>query len=159
MILISQDITCCTKQSCTIARSCHVFQGLQNANELGKGPLMLAGGAAGAVYWLCVYPADIVKSKLQTDNFRRPAFKSSLDCARQVTSSARTCQIVQKHACCLTHCAVARGYAPFLLKSCAYLAIQEPCFVPESTLNTINSMHRPFDLSNASQVSNQSCNA
>ena len=38
MILISQDITCCTKQSCTIARSCHVFQGLQNANELGKDP-------------------------------------------------------------------------------------------------------------------------
>ena len=45
---------------------------------------MLAGGAAGAVYWLCVYPADIIKSKLQTDNFRKPAFKGSLDCARQV---------------------------------------------------------------------------
>ena len=45
---------------------------------------MLAGGAAGAVYWMCVYPADIIKSKLQTDNFRKPAFKGSLDCARQV---------------------------------------------------------------------------
>ena len=47
---------------------------------------MLAGGAAGAVYWLTVYPADIVKSKLQTDSFRNPAFKSGLDCARQVTT-------------------------------------------------------------------------
>ncbi|DBA99490.1 TPA: hypothetical protein ACH3X3_012077 [Trebouxia sp. C0006] len=59
-------------------------QGLSNANELGKGTLMVAGGAAGAVYWLTVYPADIIKSKLQTDSYRQPAYRGTLHCARQV---------------------------------------------------------------------------
>ena len=45
---------------------------------------MVAGGAAGAVYWLTVYPADIIKSKMQVDSYRHPNFKGTLDCARQV---------------------------------------------------------------------------
>ena len=60
---------------------------------------MLAGGAAGAVYWLCVYPADIIKSKLQTDNFRKPAYKGSLDCARQVMPYASPQAALVKKAC------------------------------------------------------------
>ena len=59
------------------------LQGSANG-ELGTGQLMLAGGAAGAVYWLTVYPADIIKSKLQVDSVQRPAYKGTLDCARQV---------------------------------------------------------------------------
>ncbi|DBB06435.1 TPA: hypothetical protein ACH3X1_011993 [Trebouxia sp. C0004] len=59
-------------------------QGLSNANELGKGTLMVAGGAAGAVYWLTVYPADIIKSKLQTDSYQQPAYRGTLHCARQL---------------------------------------------------------------------------
>ena len=45
---------------------------------------MVAGGAAGAVYWLTVYPADIIKSKLQVDSYQRLIYKGTLDCARQV---------------------------------------------------------------------------
>ena len=60
-----------------------VLQGSANG-ELGTGQLMLAGGVAGAVYWLTVYPADIIKSKLQVDSVQRPAYKGTLDCARQV---------------------------------------------------------------------------
>ncbi|KAL0036201.1 hypothetical protein WJX79_007894 [Trebouxia sp. C0005] len=59
-------------------------QGLSNTNELGKGTLMVAGGAAGAVYWLTVYPADIIKSKLQTDSYQQPAYRGTLHCARQL---------------------------------------------------------------------------
>ena len=45
---------------------------------------MVAGGAAGAVYWLTVYPADIIKSKMQVDSYLHPTYKGTLDCARQV---------------------------------------------------------------------------
>lgn len=45
---------------------------------------MLAGAGAGAVYWLTVYPADVIKSKLQVDSYQRPIYKGTLDCAQQV---------------------------------------------------------------------------
>ena len=52
--------------------------------ELGTGQLMLAGAGAGAVYWLTVYPADVIKSKLQVDSYQRLIYKGTLDCTRQV---------------------------------------------------------------------------
>lgn len=69
---------------------------------------MVAGGAAGAVYWLTVYPADIIKSKLQTDSFRRPAYRGTLDCARQV--SYRTCLLKQL-------CGSKQSMVPMLINS------------------------------------------
>ena len=56
----------------------------EGSPELGTGQLMLAGAGAGAVYWLTVYPADVIKSKLQVDSYQRPIYKGTLDCARQV---------------------------------------------------------------------------
>ena len=78
----------CTEQitsRCSTKGEVDCGQGVE-ARELGKPQLMLAGGAAGAVYWLTIYPADIVKSKMQLDSYQRPAFKGMADCARQVTS-------------------------------------------------------------------------
>ncbi|KAK9810326.1 hypothetical protein WJX72_008725 [[Myrmecia] bisecta] len=69
------------KQS--LARS----QGLSSVTELGMGSLILAGGIAGVSYWAPVYPADVIKSKLQIDDFRRPAYRGVLDCARKVLAA------------------------------------------------------------------------
>ena len=30
---------------------------------------MAAGGLAGAAFWLACFPADVIKSKIQTDNY------------------------------------------------------------------------------------------
>lgn len=62
---------------------CMVMQGSPEG-KLGTSQLMLAGAGAGAVYWLTVYPADIIKSKMQVDSYKRPMYKGTLDCARQV---------------------------------------------------------------------------
>ena len=41
------------------------FAGGANTSELGKGSLIVAGGLAGACFWLSVYPTDVVKSVIQ----------------------------------------------------------------------------------------------
>lgn len=45
--------------------------------------LFLAGGIAGVVSWLVVYPVDVIKSRLQEDNLSNPKYRSFLDCFRQ----------------------------------------------------------------------------
>ena len=51
---------------------------------LGLGSMVVAGGLAGVCYWLPIYPADIVKSRLQIDSFTHPAYRSTWDCVLQV---------------------------------------------------------------------------
>lgn len=56
-------------------------QGLEPDEKLGIGSLVVAGGLAGMAFWLPVYPADVIKSKLQVDDYHRPAYKGTIDCA------------------------------------------------------------------------------
>lgn len=53
--------------------------GGQDTSSLGSGSLMLAGGLGGAVFWLSVYPADVIKSVIQVDDYNNPRFSGSLD--------------------------------------------------------------------------------
>lgn len=64
------------------------MQGLKQDEKLGLGSLVLAGGLAGVFYWGPVYPADIVKSKIQVDDFKHPQYSGSIDCAVKVSTSA-----------------------------------------------------------------------
>ena len=43
----------------------------------------IAGIFAGLGFWLPVYPLDVIKSKIQTDNFEKPTYKSYLDCTKK----------------------------------------------------------------------------
>uniref|UniRef100_H0W9R4 Mitochondrial basic amino acids transporter n=1 Tax=Cavia porcellus TaxID=10141 RepID=H0W9R4_CAVPO len=46
--------------------------------------LLLAGGAAGMLSWLSIYPMDVVKSRLQADGVRGiQRYRGIVDCARQ----------------------------------------------------------------------------
>mmetsp|Transcript_11107 Transcript_11107/g.34060 ORF Transcript_11107/g.34060 Transcript_11107/m.34060 type:complete len:302 (-) Transcript_11107:30-935(-) len=46
--------------------------------------LMLSGGLAGVSYWALVYPADLIKTRIQTDSDVNPRYRGVLDCARQL---------------------------------------------------------------------------
>ena len=48
---------------------------------------MVAGGAGGAAFWVCCYPIDSIKSRLQVDNVFAPKYRGSLDCFRQVVAN------------------------------------------------------------------------
>ena len=57
---------------------------MEHVGQLGLGSMVVAGGVAGVCYWLPVYPADIVKSRIQVDDYNNPAYRSTWDCAKQV---------------------------------------------------------------------------
>ena len=60
------------------------LQGLQSTKELGVGSLMVTGGMAGAAYWGPVYPADVIKTRMQADDLKKPEFRGMIDCFRKV---------------------------------------------------------------------------
>ncbi|WOL06298.1 mitochondrial carnitine/acylcarnitine carrier-like protein [Canna indica] len=66
------------------------FAGGQDTSGLGRGPLMIAGGLAGASVWLSVYPTDVVKSVIQVDDYRKPKYSGSLDAFRKILASEGT---------------------------------------------------------------------
>ncbi|EPS62807.1 hypothetical protein M569_11981, partial [Genlisea aurea] len=53
-------------------------------DALGRGSLMVAGGVAGASFWLGVYPTDVVKSVIQVDDYRNPKYSGSIDAFRKI---------------------------------------------------------------------------
>ncbi|KAL6537707.1 hypothetical protein OROHE_012334 [Orobanche hederae] len=58
--------------------------GGEDTSGLGRGSLMLAGGLAGASFWVSVYPTDVVKSMLQVDDYKNPKFSGSVDALRKI---------------------------------------------------------------------------
>lgn len=77
-------------------------QGLKEEEKLGVGSLVVAGGLAGAAFWGPVYPADIVKSKIQVDSFTHPEYSGMMDCASKVWSCTQAFYCndrgIRKHA-------------------------------------------------------------
>ncbi|CAL9093088.1 unnamed protein product [Musa textilis] len=63
------------------------FAGGQDTSGLGRGPLIVAGGLAGASFWLFVYPTDVVKSVIQVDSFKNPKYSGSLDAFRRILAA------------------------------------------------------------------------
>ena len=56
-----------------------LLAGGKDTSKLGKGSQMVAGGIAGALFWMSVYPTDVIKSVIQVDNYRNPKYKGTLD--------------------------------------------------------------------------------
>ncbi|XP_076901866.1 mitochondrial carnitine/acylcarnitine carrier-like protein [Bidens hawaiensis] len=58
-----------------------------DTSRLSRGSLMLAGGLAGASYWITVYPTDVVKSMIQIDDFTNPKYSGSIDGFKKIVKS------------------------------------------------------------------------
>lgn len=68
-----------------------VYEGLkqymaggQDTSQLGRGPLIVAGGLAGASFWAAVYPTDVVKSVIQVDDYNNPKYSGFMDAFRKI---------------------------------------------------------------------------
>ncbi|KAJ7531651.1 hypothetical protein O6H91_14G052400 [Diphasiastrum complanatum] len=61
--------------------------GGRDTSQLGRGSLLTAGGIAGAVFWVTVYPTDVIKSVIQVDNHSNPKYSGTIDAFRQVYSA------------------------------------------------------------------------
>jgi len=55
----------------------------QNRKELSSGKMVLAGAISGYAYWIFGFPIDLIKTKVQSDSFTNPQFKSIMDCIGQ----------------------------------------------------------------------------
>lgn len=62
-------------------------QGLSDVSELGPGALMVAGGIAGAAFWIPMLPVDVIKTRIQLDSPHNPRYKGMLDCGRQIVKA------------------------------------------------------------------------
>ncbi|KAK2140754.1 hypothetical protein NP493_558g01034 [Ridgeia piscesae] len=54
----------------------------EGASECSVRTMLLAGGLSGMVSWMVNIPIDIIKSRLQVDDFARPKYSGTWDCAR-----------------------------------------------------------------------------
>ncbi|CAK9150174.1 unnamed protein product [Ilex paraguariensis] len=61
--------------------------GGQDTSGLGRGSLLVAGGLAGASFWVSVYPTDVIKSVIQVDDYKNPKFSGSIDALRKILAS------------------------------------------------------------------------
>ncbi|XP_047342601.1 mitochondrial carnitine/acylcarnitine carrier-like protein [Impatiens glandulifera] len=61
--------------------------GGQDTSGLGRGSLIVAGGLAGASFWVSVYPTDVVKSVIQVDDFKNPKYSGSIDAFKKILSA------------------------------------------------------------------------
>lgn len=58
-----------------------------DTSGLGRGSLMMAGGLAGGAFWVSVYPADVVKSVIQIDDFKNPKYSGAFDAFKKILKS------------------------------------------------------------------------
>lgn len=79
-------------------------QGLASPTDLGAGSLMLAGGVGGASFWAFVYPMDVIKTRLQTQNVFNPQYSGILDCTRKLLAEGGWRSLF-------------RGFGPCMLRS------------------------------------------
>ncbi|KNA16433.1 hypothetical protein SOVF_089040 [Spinacia oleracea] len=61
--------------------------GGQDTSGLGRGSLIMAGGIAGAAFWGSVYPADVVKSVIQIDDFKAPKYSGSMNAFKKILAA------------------------------------------------------------------------
>lgn len=54
----------------------------QNKEDIGWINTMIAGAAGGAIFWLVVFPADVIKSRIQVQDLRKPAYVVFKDVVR-----------------------------------------------------------------------------
>lgn len=66
------------------------FAGGPDTSNLGSGSLLVAGGLAGASFWLAVYPTDVVKSVIQVEDYRNPKYSGTIDAFKKIYASEGT---------------------------------------------------------------------
>lgn len=55
----------------------------EDLSPISTSSMLMAGGTAGAVSWIVIYPIDVIKSRMQIDDSK---YKNSMDCLRKSVS-------------------------------------------------------------------------
>lgn len=87
------------------------------------GAIATAGGIAGLVYWLAVFPIDTVKSVMQADTLQNPKYRGVIDCCEKLYREQGVKRFYQ-------------GISPTLIRAFPANAITFVAF--ETSLNFLN---------------------
>ncbi|KAK9881829.1 hypothetical protein WA026_017338 [Henosepilachna vigintioctopunctata] len=56
----------------------------ENNADVATSTMLFAGGTAGIVCWIVVYPIDVIKTRVQLDGFNsKPKYRNAIDCLRK----------------------------------------------------------------------------
>lgn len=56
-------------------------------DEISTTSIYLKGGLSGMIYWISVYPLDVIKSRFQTDSISKPKFHSAISIIKYINSN------------------------------------------------------------------------
>jgi len=59
----------------------------QSRREYSIAKIGVAGSIAGILFWVSVFPVDVVKTRIQTDSLDKPQYKGIVDCFKQTYRS------------------------------------------------------------------------
>eukprot|EP00045_Choanoeca_perplexa_P021665 m.7011 g.7011 ORF g.7011 m.7011 type:complete len:290 (+) comp8673_c0_seq1:45-914(+) len=82
---------------------------------------VFSGGMAGVLSWLVVYPLDVIKTHLQAQDFAKPRYKSSLDCARQLVRANGLSVFTKGLSACLVRAFPLNGATFAVYELCLWL--------------------------------------
>jgi len=85
--------------------------------------IAVAGGYAGFMYWVVVFPVDTIKSVIQADRLDKPRYRGVVDCAQQLYREGGVRRFF-------------RGISPSLIRAFPANAITFVAF--ETTLSFLN---------------------
>ncbi|PSC71230.1 Mitochondrial carnitine acylcarnitine carrier [Micractinium conductrix] len=103
-------------------------QGISES-QLGAGSLVVAGGVGGAAYWLCIYPFDVIKSKLQTQNvFAADRYTGVVDCGVRLYREAGWRALWRGFTPCFLRSVPANSAAFLTFESVRSALSAEACF-------------------------------
>ena len=93
----------------------------QSVSELSVWRVFIAGGFAGVLFWALTYPADVIKSTMQSDELVKPQRKyaSIVDCARKLyTNEGGMPRFFRGFAPCMLRAIPANATMLYVLEKC-----------------------------------------
>lgn len=92
---------------------------LAGTQERKNWQILISGGLSGLIYWLSIYPLDMIKSRLQADSLSSPIYRSSKHCLQLTIQKEGTKSLF-------------KGMLPCLIRSFPVSAIY--LFIYENTM-------------------------
>jgi solute carrier family 25 carnitine/acylcarnitine transporter 20/29 len=81
----------------------------QTKKDLNMADVAFAGGIAGIALWFTTFPIDMIKTKIQADNFQNPIYKGMYDCFVQTYKKSGLRGLYKGLSPCLLRAVPANG--------------------------------------------------
>eukprot|EP00128_Syssomonas_multiformis_P006590 Colp12_sorted_trinity150504_noHs@31757 len=85
----------------------------KSAADLATWQVLMCGGLAGIMFWTPMFPADVIKSKMQADSFANPKYTGYMQCIRSTVAEEGLAGLYRGFSPCMMR-AIPANAATFL---------------------------------------------